>query len=158
MHAEVDQSGRIEETNKDTVLALANGIHYSIRISAKSKRTCLNELSRRRGGKKRVLYILIFATMLYLLLKRKINNLSSIVVDEKFPGHGQAIKTHVLNLFRREGIMVSPDAISFHRIGKKSPAHDLAIKVYRGKAEPDWDISAGELLREFRKRKNDGVP
>jgi hypothetical protein len=151
MQAEVDQSGRIEETNKDTVLALANGIHYSIRISAKSKRLCLNELSRRRGRRKKVLYILVFATMLYLLLKRKIRNLSSVVVDKGFPGHGPAIKTHVMNLFRRRGKNISPDLISFHQIGKKSPAHDLAIKVYRGKAEPDWDVSALELLGEFKK-------
>lgn len=34
---EIDQSGKIEDTSKDTVLALSNGIQFSILISRKIK-------------------------------------------------------------------------------------------------------------------------
>gem|GEM_PF-5755714 len=36
------------------------------------------------------------------------------------------------------------------RVGKKSPAHDLAIKVFKVKASPDREVSAQEVLAEFR--------
>lgn len=38
MQIEIDQSGKIEDTRKDTVLAFSNGKNYSILIPAEVKR------------------------------------------------------------------------------------------------------------------------
>jgi hypothetical protein len=54
----------------------------------------------------------------------------------------------VWSVINQRGIL---NVINFHRIGKRSPAHDLAIKVFKGKVPPDREISAKEVLKEFRK-------
>lgn len=42
MQIEIDQSGKIEDTSKDTVLALSNGTQFSIKISRNIKRELQN--------------------------------------------------------------------------------------------------------------------
>ena len=50
MHVvDVDQSGKFENTQMDTVLAFSNAIHYAILIPAQVKRDCIAVL--REGGK-----------------------------------------------------------------------------------------------------------
>jgi hypothetical protein len=150
MHIEVDQSGKIEWTQKPTALAFANGIRFSILISAKDKRRLFNELKRRRPGRSGTkLHILVFATLLFLLLKNRVHQLQNVVVDVEYQGHNAAIKEHFLNLCRRHKLHVAPHMLSFHQVGKKSPAHDLAIQVFRGEVEPDLKITAEDVLAEF---------
>lgn len=48
MKFEIDQSGRVEYTSHNTVLALSNDIQYSIIAPAKVKRQ-LQEMFRREG-------------------------------------------------------------------------------------------------------------
>lgn len=152
MQVEVDQSGKVEWTQKATVLALANGVSFSILISAMAKRETLRELESRRPRRSRKMHrILVFATLLFLLLKEHIEELSYIIVDDEYMGYGPTIKEHVLNLFRKHGISVDPNVISTHRIGKKSPAHDLAIKVFKGKVAPDREVGSVEVLAQFGK-------
>jgi hypothetical protein len=124
----------------------------SIRMAAREKRRCLHSLRRQRRSKRErtTLYILVFATLLYLLLEAYIEHLDEVVVDTEFPGHEGTIKVHVLNLFWRKGIEVDPDLITFRQIGKDSPAHHLAISVFRGKPHPDREITSHDVLAEFR--------
>jgi len=156
MRAEIDQSGKFDQTDKPTVLALANDIEFSVRVSAVEKRKCFQILRSQRSDKNRrtTLYVLLFATLVYLLLREHVHRLDSIVIDTEFSGHEGTIKTHLHNLFNRQGVLVPSTAISFRQIGKSSPAHDLAIRVFRGKQLPDREIDAREMreiLREFRK-------
>ncbi len=152
MQAEVDQSGKIEWTQKPTVVALSNGIHSSVMISAKDKRYLLKELARRQPARNRTMHrLLVFATLLFILLKENINRLDQIVVEDEYQGHSPTIKEHILNLFRRHKKEVDPQKIIFRRIGKSSPAHDLAITVFRGKSLPSRKLKAAEVLTEFRK-------
>jgi hypothetical protein len=149
--AELDQSGRVDQTDRSTVLAFANGLRFSIRLSGVAKREILTILRRERKGKKEqhTLYILIFATLVYLLLKEHIDKLNTVVIDTEFVGHEATIKDHILNLFRRRDVVVSTDTFVFHQIGKKSPAHELAIKVFRGEAAAGKEITVAEVLAEF---------
>ena len=152
MRVEVDQSGRVDETNKPTVLALANGMSFTIRLSGRAKREILSDLRRRRKRKpvQKTLYILIFATLVYLLLKEHIEKLSTVVIDTELMGHEGDIKAHIVNLFLRHGKEVKPDVFQFRQIGKKSPAHALAIKVFRGKERADREIGVDEVLAHFK--------
>ncbi|GAB4462602.1 MAG: hypothetical protein Kow00120_29380 [Anaerolineae bacterium] len=151
MHTvEVDQSGRVDETNRATVLALADGMAYSVAISAGDKRECIQALRGRRWGKDpTTLYVLLFATLLYLLLREHAGKLDRVIIDTEYPGHEAIIKGHVLNLFQRSGVRVDPMIFSFQQVGKKSPAHALGARVFRGKAAPDRRLTAAEVLAEF---------
>jgi hypothetical protein len=102
--------------------------------------------------------MLVFSTLLFLLLKDHIYRLSRVTVDVEYDGHSATIKEHVLNLFRRHRIMLDPEMLHFRRIGKKSPAHDLALKVFNYKVLPSQKITAEEVLAEFSHKKMTETP
>jgi hypothetical protein len=151
MHVvELDQSGRFDQTNKATVLAIANGRAFSIRISAADKRSVTEVLKRRRPKWSAALTnVLVFATLVFLLLKDHIEDLSLVIIDPEYPGHEALIKDRVMTLCRRRGIPIFKDQLTFDHIGKKSPAHKLAWSVYNGLEKPDRTLSADEVLLEF---------
>jgi hypothetical protein len=148
MQADVDMSGRIEETNRPTVVALANGAVASIFISPRDKRKVIETLKRRKPERERkYIYIRVFSALLFLLLEHEIGKLSLVVVDPEYPGYEADIKDWVLTLCRRNVVPVLRDQIMFRQVGKKSPAHELAYQTYKGKLQPDRIITAEEVLR-----------
>jgi len=145
---EVDQSGKIERTNTDTFLAFSDSLHYVICIPAWVKRAgqaSLRSKWRRRKGKKSI-YIRLFAAGLFLLLKDHLADLGQIVIDTEYIGRESDIKGMLLELIR----CIEPDypaeRITFRRIGKRSPAHNLAWETYRGKRRPDHMVTEVEFL------------
>ena len=155
MHVEVDQSGKIEDTATDTVLAFSDGESFAILISAKVKRACLYEL-RQRGRTGKSIYWLLFATGLFLLLRDHVRKFSLVTIDVEYTGHSPAIKEHLLNLLRRADLPARPDLFRFRRIGKKSPAHGRAFYTHRGDIRPDGVVEAEEILREFKQKRIGG--
>lgn len=150
MHADVDMSGRIEETNRPTAIALANGVTYCLRISATEKQILLETLKKQRperGSKLR--HVLVFSTLVFFLIKDRGQKLQRVFIDLEYSGYEASIKEHILNLARRYELNLKCEIV-FQRVGKKSPAHDLAISVHRGKRKADRVITAKEVLREFR--------
>lgn len=145
---EVDQSGRkVERTDKETIVAFANGNDRAILIPADVKREAIQELRRRR--KAGSLKYLLFATALYLLLKDDIEDIDQVTIDIEYRGYESQIKEHLLNLLRRAGKRVESYQIHFDRITKKSPAHKVAIQTFRGQRKPDHVVTREELLREL---------
>jgi len=63
MKIEIDQSGKIEDTSKNTIIAFSNGKFKSIFISAREKR----ELQKffRRIGKPRIFVYRVFAILIF---------------------------------------------------------------------------------------------
>ena len=131
MKIEIDQSGRIEETNRDTVIGFSNDRQFSVCIPARVKRQLL-EVFRRRGKPKLFKYK-VFALGIVILLRRsKISPKTlSLVIDKEYPGHENLIKDIIWSNFN-PGI-----EISFESIGKKSKAHYVAYGVFIGKREAD---------------------
>lgn len=158
MQVQVDQSGKVNETNRPTALAMANGMDFSIRISAREKRKVVEELRRRRPGwKSKQIYLRMFATLLYLLLKDDIERMGRVIVDTEFSGaeNQRDIKDWVLTLLRRQGIRVYRQQLVFqqiHRGKKEPPAHKLAWRVFKGYVKPDKIITAEDVLGEFSKK------
>src|SRR5436309_2945288 len=102
---EVDQSGKIEETNQNTVLAFSNDAKYSILISSAVKQECLRVL-REHGLTGQTLYTQLFTAVLYFLLRGHLDNLSCVIVDTEYVGKDAEIRQHLLNLFRRGGYRI----------------------------------------------------
>lgn len=121
----VDQSGKIEQTNKDTVLAAANDENFAVILPSKEKRR-LQEWFRRVGAP--ALFVdTTFATMLYLLIRDLLKKTTNFIVDIEYPGRTQIIEDMVLRLAPKK------ITISWRLIGKTSKAHDIAYKVYHKK-------------------------
>jgi hypothetical protein len=146
---EVDQSIRFDNTSDDTVLAYANGDCRSLLIPASVKRDCLRHL-RRIGYSTRTLYIRLFTTALYFLLRERVENMSRIVIDLEYPGRDAQIREHLINLLRKDGKSTGRAQIQFARIGKRSPAHELAIETLRRHKVPDLVLTQRDLLSKFR--------
>src|SRR5574341_268081 len=114
MRVEVDMSGRVEEKTRPTAVALANSQEYSLRISARDKRAVVNHLSRNRPHLSRsTLHVLIFATLLFLLLKECIVTLDLVIIDPEYVGYEAIIKDRVLTLLRKHGIEARKDQLTF---------------------------------------------
>lgn len=124
MGYQIDQSGKIEQTEKKTVLAAANGNFYAIIISAKNKRR-LQELFR-RAAKPTLFIDAVFSVLLFYLLKQ-IRKEVIIEVDIEYSGHTKIIEQMLARLTE------TGKEIRWVLVGKTSKAHDIAYKVYRKK-------------------------
>ena len=159
MHIEVDQSGKIEQTNKDTVLAFSNKISYAVLIPARVKREAIN-LLRATGKRGKKVYMLLFAAALYQLLKDHLDQVDLIIVDIEYEGNEQDVKLMLLNLIWRNHPAYPAANITLRHIGKKSPAHKKALATYRGVARADRTLKVEELLAPpvGKKQKRSGKP
>lgn len=150
IEVDIDMSGRIEETTRPTVLALANGKSRCIQINASEKRIVLDSLRKMKPHWSRTyVNVIVFSILICLLFEDRSQEIGYIVIDPEYEGHDAIIKDRVMNHFRRLGIVIRRDQIDFRRVGKRSPAHDLAIRVFRGKSAPDREISARDVLAEL---------
>lgn len=159
MRYEIDQSGKVEETSQNTVIALSNSKNFSVMITAREKRK-LQEYFRRNGTPKLFVYI-TFTTLLIEVIKHAGFKVSvNILIDTEYPGHEKPI-TKMLHRF----IDTDTVCLSWGFVGRGSKSHDLAIKVFKGKlkanenlkAEKVWKMAkrlAGENLNPRLKRGN----
>jgi len=152
VHIEVDQSGKIEQTNLNTVLAFSDGdtCNRTILIKAREKRILITTL--RNQGKTGVwFYTRIYVASLYILLKPALKKVTGIWIDDEYSGKQKIIKSLLVDFAKREGIKLEWDKIDFRLIGRKSKAHQLAIDTLRGKIEPDEKISAENIIKTLEK-------
>jgi hypothetical protein len=146
MHVQVDQSGKIEDTRVQTVLAFSNQISYAILIPAPVKRKCVQILRRQYP---KAFYLRLFSASLFLLLKDYLDRLNLITIDIEYMGKEETIKGILLDLIRKTHPGYPKDTIIFQRVGKRSPAHKKAIETYRGKRQADKKILAQDILGLF---------
>ena len=144
MKIEIDQSGKIENTSRHTFVAFSNDEHFVLKINSREKRKLQKYF--RSIGKSRLFIYITFATLIVILLKHFKSETKQITIDVEYPGKSNLIRDLIENL--SPGL--SGD-ISFHRIGKNSPAHYLAHGVAIKKSKPDLIIDANQLLKLIKK-------
>lgn len=84
MAYQIDQSGKIEQTNKKTVLAISNGKTYSVLLKAKDKRL-LQDIFRTLFNKQRQFIYEVFSALLFILISNSKSE-GRIVIDKEYPG------------------------------------------------------------------------
>jgi hypothetical protein len=146
VQVEVDQSGKIELTKVDTVLAFANDISSSVLVRATVKRQCLWELRSKHISNK-IITLLLFSVGLFLLLRDPLQKGATVVIDTEYTGREGDIKGMILRMAKRDNLELHPDQIQFGQIGKKSSAHNVAIEVFRGKKAPDKVLTVKDILQ-----------
>jgi hypothetical protein len=145
MKFEIDQSGKIEDTSKNTVIAYTNGARATILITRKTKRIIQERF--RRYGLTRVYIYLTFAVAIYFLI-RNIKQKKEFLIDEEYPGNNKII----INFLRKllETHKLPSHDIEFKRIGNHPRVHYAAKDVYNGKRKADKIISEKELIKELK--------
>lgn len=147
MRIEVDQSGKIEQLNKDSVIAFSNKNQYSILISNEVKQ----EVYKSYKGRIKELIYRLFCIGLYYCLKDYIKEKELIVICCEYIGKENLIKSFLLDYLRKDYPAVDPKIIRFGKIGKNSNAHAVAIDVYRGSRRPNKILSLSEVEKCLKK-------
>ncbi len=147
MQIEIDQSIKIEQTNRDTIIAFSNSKSKTLLISAKIKK----ELKKifRQQDKSRVFVYKTFAVLIYILIKQDLDKIQQIIIDKEYWDKEALIKNLLLQIIRKAGREFPKNNISFRQIGKASKAHLLAYSVYSKKAKPDIIIRLNNFLKYF---------
>ncbi|HLF18836.1 MAG TPA: hypothetical protein VI749_08100 [Candidatus Omnitrophota bacterium] len=144
MPHQIDQSGKIEATSKNTILCLSNDEWIAVKIEAKAKRQ-LQEIFR-RNGQPRNFVLFTFSAGLAILLDRT-KHISRIMVDQEYYGKEAVIKNIVLKMLKhREG----PLEINFGNIGKKALAHHRAYAVATGRLKASYTVGLKELYYKIK--------
>lgn len=138
----IDQSGKIEETNKDTVLAFSsNKTQFSILIPCKLKQEIFLKFDKKL---KKKITLRLFSYGLFLLLKDRANNSSIIHIDNEYDEHDKDIKQMLINY---SGI--KKENIKFINIGKDANAHKVAYKTFKKKMKPNEIINELDINKIF---------
>ncbi|MBI4092037.1 MAG: hypothetical protein HY427_02425 [Candidatus Levybacteria bacterium] len=143
---QIDQSGKIEQTDKDTVLCLANEEEWdAILIKAKTKRQ-LQEIFR-LNKQPRNYVLFVFCAGLAVLIKRNLDK-DTITIDREYFGKEAVIKEILLGMIKEN--KRRPE-ILFGNIGRRVQAHLKGYKIYIRKIQAKKTISRVELLKEIKK-------
>lgn len=143
MRVEIDQSGKLENTNKPTVVGFSNGINQTVIISAVEKQKLQRHF--RKSGKSKLYIYSTFAVLIYCLLKRK-KQISQVIIDREYPGQESLIKSYLLTYFRKTKLDIDKRSISFTEIGKAAAIHGIVWRAYNAK-RADIRLTAKEIIK-----------
>lgn len=136
----IDQSGKIEQTNKDTVLCLADGSWDTVLIKAKTKRQ-IQEIFR-RNGQIRNYVLFTFCAGLSLLIKRNLR-IGQVIIDKEYFGKEPVIKEILLEMLKEEKKILE---IAFANIGRRVNAHSVGYLTFTGKRRAKSTLTLGKFL------------
>lgn len=131
MRVEVDQSGKVEQLDTDTVVAYSNGKSNAFWITAGTKRRIVQAV-RRSLIPENEMEALWFAVVVYLLI-RDLPNGITFIIDEEYTGKNSVIEQAISKLLNLKFKGKWNGNIRFKLIGKLSPAHRLAWKWHKRK-------------------------
>lgn len=138
----IDQSGKVEEIGKDTILAISNGHSFAIKITSKTK-IALKQMFNRSGRNKIYVYK-IFSILVYILIVNCGLRVREVIIDEEYSGQNKLIKDMVSQLLTNKGKEI-PE-IYFARIGNRPKVHYAAYNVFIRKIKADKVCSLEEVI------------
>lgn len=154
MRIEIDQSGKIENTNRPTVVACSNKNNDIIVVLSKDKKIIQRYF--RQIDKPKLFIYLTFVTLVFFLIKNRIKNRDQIVIDREYPGYEKLISQKLKQLIQ-EKTKIDDISISISQIGKKSKAHDLAWHQLRSKSHKNVKkISSEKIIKTIKENLKSG--
>ena len=148
MHIEIDQSGKIEQLNKDSIIAFSNRNQYSVLIPKLVKQ----EAYKLYKGKIKKLRYRLFCIGVYYCLRNYIKEKELITICCEYKGKENLIKSLLLDYLRKDYPRIDSKIIRFAIIGKKSNAHAVAIDVFRGNRRPNKILLLNDIKKCLKKR------
>ena len=140
MHIEVDQSGKIEQTEMDTVIAFSNYHQYAVLLPKEIKRKLIN-----RYRKDKQIILKFFVICVYYTIRDYLSQIEVIVIDNEYEGKQNYIKSLLLDLIRKNYKDFDKNLIRITHITKKSKAHEVAVNITRGFAKPQKTLSEKDI-------------
>ncbi len=148
MHIEIDQSGKIEQLNKDSIIAFSNRNQYSVLIPKLVKQ----EVYKLYKGKIKKLRYRLFCIGIYYCLRNYIREKELITICCEYKGKENLIKSLLLDYLRKDYPRIDAKIIRFNIIGKKSNAHAVAIDVFRGNRRPNKILLLNDIKKCLKKK------
>lgn len=145
MKIEVDQSIKIEQTNKDTIIAVAGrGLECTVCIPGVVKRK-LQEEFRQQGKPRLFVFRTFIAGVVLLLHTANIKEGAIVTIDEEYSGKELLLTRIFYEMWRS----VSHKYITIHfaRVGKSSMAHNVAYLTMKGKKEISQTITYRQIKK-----------
>ncbi len=146
MKYQIDQSGKIEQMSKDSVIAYSNNSKAAILIPRKLKRR-LQEVFRLHGFTSLFIYYSFSVGIYYLIEKFK--QPEDITVDTEYPGKDKIISQFINKLLEKN--KKPKHYIQFSRIGNRPPAHYVAKDVFNKKIKPNRLLTLGDFIEALKK-------
>lgn len=141
MKIEIDLSGKVEDTAKDTVLAFCNGFSFTICLSSSTKKRLQNEF--RLQGKGRLYVYKTFTALIVLLLEPYLTKIQQVYIDIEYFGKNDLLKDMIINYLQKLNLTI-PE-IHFQRIGNAPKVHYIAYNTFLGKTSASRNISYEEI-------------
>lgn len=143
MRYQIDQSGKIEQTNKDTVLRLSNGKWDAVLIKSRTKRQ-IQEIFRRHGQIRN--YVLFtFCAGLSLLIKRNLE-INRIIIDKEYMGKEPIIVKLIREMLKGK----KSQEIIFELIGKNVMAHKRANDIASKKLKAKKVLNFEDIVKQIK--------
>jgi len=144
MKYQIDQSNKVEHTNKTTYVCLSNSNSFVCSISSKEKQ--ILKLFFRKLDKP-----LIFKLFTFSVLCAKVISTSkakSVTIDNEYAGNENNIKSFIIQILQIEKLS-EPD-ISFAKAGKHAKSHLLGYKAMKMKNKGKV-FKADEIIKLYEK-------
>ena len=141
MHIEIDQSGKIEQTDMNTVVAFRNNEQYSVLLRKKIKIEILKVYRNRHKD----IHYRLFAVLIFYCIRNYLHKIQLIVIDIEYERRDADIKKHLLRFIWKDYPNFDKNLIKFSRISKESKAHRLAYQTFVGKLAPNKIITKEEV-------------
>lgn len=142
MIIEIDQSNKIEETNKNTIIGMSNGKAFAVLIKGRAKRKLKEEF--RKAGKQNLFKFRVFIAGVVLMIKYSgLKGISEVVIDEEYTGKDNMLRSMFLEMWKR--YFEKAPIVRVDNIGRKSGAHAAAYLAMKGRNKVDREIKYEEL-------------
>lgn len=149
---QIDQSGKIEQTERNTVVACINEKQLTVLLKKAEKRK-LQRVFRAANMQKLFPYV-TFATLIAILL-HKLSPKHKVIIDREYFGHEDFIEERIEVYITQLGSKMPQ--VSFGHVGKLSKAHQLGYRVAIGKEKAELILAAGEVLKVIFGTKKSGL-
>ncbi len=145
MRFEVDQSGKVEQSNLDTVITFANErCDFSVFISKKLKNKLYKEFESKTTKSKQFRYK--FFAYLIALGVMSMENISEIMIDLEYVGHEPGIKIYILQFLAKMKLNKNID-IYFGRVTKHSQSHIISNAILNRKRKANLEIKIDQVSK-----------